>query len=307
MSGDRRFAPDWLALREPADRAARSRSLANTTIDALRSDGLVRVLDLGAGTGANVRYLTELLPADQDWLLVDYDASLLQEAPMRMTSWGRERNHRVSREPDAIRLHGSERTTRLRTRCVDLRTFEEAPFEPEGVFREHESLFDGRALVTAAALLDLVSAPWLDRLTDECRRCGAAILFALTYDGRITCVPEEPEDEWIRQLVNRHQRTDKGFGDALGPAAADRARRCFEASGYRIVSERSDWVLSPENDMLQQQLIEGWAQAASVMAPEALRTIHDWRGRRLAHVTRRCSSLIVGHQDLGGWLASKFP
>src|SRR4051794_18050956 len=64
------FSAEWLALREASD--ARARSAALTTAVADRVAGS-RVLDLAAGTGANVRYLEAFLPADRgrvQWLLV---------------------------------------------------------------------------------------------------------------------------------------------------------------------------------------------------------------------------------------------
>ena len=59
---------DWLALREPADAAARSDSLTRTITDVVAPCDPVRVLDLATGTGANLRYLVERLPPRQDWL-----------------------------------------------------------------------------------------------------------------------------------------------------------------------------------------------------------------------------------------------
>src|SRR5512145_1693945 len=86
---------------------------------------------------------------------------------------------------------------------------------------------DGRDLVTAAALLDLVSASWLARLATRCAAVRADVLFALTYDGRIEWSPAIDGDARMCELVNLHQRTDKGFGPALGPAATTEAGRIF--------------------------------------------------------------------------------
>src|SRR5580765_2302390 len=74
---------DWLALREPADAAARSVSLTREVAAALGipSGGALRILDLCSGTGSNVRYLAPRLLTPQDWLLVDRDAELLARAP----------------------------------------------------------------------------------------------------------------------------------------------------------------------------------------------------------------------------------
>ncbi|MDJ0891981.1 MAG: class I SAM-dependent methyltransferase, partial [Gammaproteobacteria bacterium] len=73
MSG---FSGEWLALREPVDDRSRSGTLV-TRLSARAPEGRLRVLDLGAGTGANLRYLAPRLGGEQEWLLVDHDSSLL--------------------------------------------------------------------------------------------------------------------------------------------------------------------------------------------------------------------------------------
>ena len=56
-SGDMEtFDADWLALREPADRRARDGALPERLCAAWRRHGWSRVVDLGSGTGANLRY-----------------------------------------------------------------------------------------------------------------------------------------------------------------------------------------------------------------------------------------------------------
>lgn len=285
------FNADWLALREPADRTARSAPLTRAVCDGLARGGPLRLLDLAAGTGANVRYLADRLAGEQSWLLVDDDASLLAQVPARMSAWGGERGYEALSDAEGLVLRGKGLTFRVATRCLDLATLDD------------DGMFEGRALVTASALLDLVSERWLGVLADRCRRSAATVLFALTYDGRIRCAPEEPEDDLVRDLVNRHQRSDKGFGEAAGPDATGRAERCFSALGYRVRREPSDWVLPPDARELQQQLIEGWAEAAVAIAPAQTVSIRSWRERRLAHVAAGRSRLIVGQEDLAAWLS----
>ena len=280
------FSEGWLSLREPADHAARSLSLTQAVFDELSPDAPLRILDLAAGTGSNLRYLTSgpaggSAPAKglvgagprarpepsrrvrPNWLLVDHNPALLARVPA---------------SPD------------VETRCLDLSTLEDC------------AIFEGRSLVTASALLDLVSEEWLRALAARCAGSGAAVLFALSYDGRVIWTPEDPDDAAVVASVNEHQLTDKGFGPALGPDATDVAARCFEGVGYRVRRAASDWLLTPESRALQSQLIEGWAQAATEMSPVRTRVIDGWRDRRLAHVAAGWSEVLVGHQDLGGIL-----
>jgi SAM-dependent methyltransferase len=285
------FTPEWLALREPADAAARSERLLQAVAARFTLETNLTVLDVGAGTGANARYLAERLHPQQQWLLVDHDPTLLIEASQRLRGWGEARGLGVSRDEGAWRVEGEGLAVTFTTRLADLADLSAVP-----------ELFLDRRLVTASALLDLVSARWLESLASECRVAGAAGLFTLTYDGRFHCLPEEPGDDDIRALVNEHQHGDKGFGPALGPSACTVAAECFGALGYAVDREASDWHLEPDAAELQRQVIEGWARAAVQVAPDRAAFIRDWTDRRLAHVLEGHSRLVVGHEDLAVWL-----
>jgi hypothetical protein len=287
------FKPDWLALREPADVLARSSRLTRVIADRFPDDVELHALDIATGTGANVRYLAEHLPPRQRWMVVDRDPVLLDELPMRMRSWGVARGLEVVGEGEALLLTGARLMCRLARCRRDLAT------DIEG---GDGDVFAGSRFVTASALLDLVSGPWLRALAGRCRENRAAVLFALTYDGRIRCSPEEPEDDTMRALVNTHQRTDKGFGAALGATACGWAEQCFASLGYHVQREPSDWVLEPDARQLQEQLIDGWAEAAIAVGSGQPSSIRSWRTRRLAHVTAGRSRLVVGHEDLAAWL-----
>ncbi|MEO8258602.1 MAG: class I SAM-dependent methyltransferase [Acidobacteriota bacterium] len=281
----------WLALREPADVAARSVPLTQALAAVLPRRGPLRVLDLATGTGSNIRYLAEQLSGEQDWLAVDHDAVLLAELPARMSAWAAARAFDVSVGAEGLAIRGARFVCRVsETRRLGLGTLTDA------------TIFSGRQLVTASALLDLVSEPWLRALAERCREGGAAALFALTYNGQSNCTPAEPEDDMIRQLMNRHQKTDKGFAAAAGPDATDAAARCFSAVGYRVQRTASDWILPPDAGDLQRQLIEGWAEAAAEIAPEQKALVGSWLARRLAHVAAGRSRVTVGHEDLAAWL-----
>jgi len=145
-----------------------------------------------------------------------------------------------------------------------------------------------------------VSEQWVNDLADRCALDGAAVLFALSYDGRIECSPPDSDDAEIVAMVNEHQRTDKGFGPALGPANVDCAERGFRSRGYTTRRASSDWILTPATQALQRALIDGWAQAAAEVQPSRALLIEAWRVRRHAHVDANRSSIVVGHEDLVG-------
>jgi hypothetical protein len=281
----------WLALREAADWSARSDRLVQSISNALAPTDAVRALDLCTGTGSNLRYLLDRLPVPQQWLAVDRDPALLAEVPARLSTWAKVKGCGVTTDGHVSRVRGDRVDVQVETRELNLERLDAA-------------LFAGRNLVTASALLDLVSESWLRILAARCRAAGAAVLFSITYNGQSSCDPREPEDDLVRQLMNLHQKTDKGLGGpAVGPEAWVTAENAFVDAGYRVERATSDWLIEPWDREFQRQLIEGWAYAAREIAPlqgtpYQADMIADWLRRRLAHVAAGRSHIVVGHVDM---------
>jgi hypothetical protein len=286
------FSAEWLGLREPFDAAARAPSVARElalNLDRSGNEAPLEILDLGAGAGSNFRYLAPLLGGLQRWRLADNDPKLLDAALGATHSWAGARGADARRARTALSVGASDLVCHIETELADLSDLTAVELPAGG-------------LVTAAALLDLVSQDWLETLAQRCRAAGAAVAFALTYDGRTTVEPAEHEDALVLSLFNRHQRLDKGFGPALGPAAAGAAEAAFEAHGYELRAAPSDWVIGPKQHAMQLALLDGWLAAALEMAPENRSALTSWHERRRSHMLAGRSQLRVGHIDLIGWL-----
>jgi SAM-dependent methyltransferase len=261
------FSADWLAQREPFDRAARDASAALMELRSVAarlrgSDPVLRVIDLGCGTGANLRELAPRLGGVQQWLLVDHDPRLLATLPESLEGPG----WHAQAHPLRVDLAAA----------LDALPFREA------------------RLVTASALLDLVSESWLDGLLSRVRAADAAVLFALNVDGRVVWEPGLAGDAEVHELFAAHQRRDKGFGPALGGEAVALAVARLDAMGYNVTQARSDWCI--EEPPMLRAMIEGMAGAALEQEPAAHARIGAWQAQRLALVDRSC--LRVGHVDL---------
>jgi hypothetical protein len=279
---------EWLALREAADAASRSETVTNAVVSALDRHDQLRVLDLATGTGANVRFLMpRLRNSRQRWLTLDRSGVLLDNIPRRMSEAG----YDVAPRSNGWEIRGNGVSCLIEPKVIELATIPDA------------EVLESPHLVTASALLDLVSDSWLRSLAARCLDMRAAALFAITYNGHSSCSPPEPEDRLVLELFNRHQRTDKGLGGpAAGPAAVAAVVRAFDETGYLVVREASDWNIGPEDVSFQRELIDGWAHAASEIDPGSALTIARWRERRLTHVADGRSHLVVGHDDVGAWL-----
>jgi SAM-dependent methyltransferase len=252
-----RFAHDWLALREPYDRAARSGALADRFADALGP--APDLIDLGCGTGANLRYLAPRLAREQRWLCLDRDVELMTRAEAARSGF----------------------KSKVRFAVLDLAS-------------DMDTLALEGAGVTASALLDLTSAAWLDQLAGRCER--SPVLMALSFDGRLSWQPALDEDDLVLARFVAHQRTDKGFGPALGPDAAAHLAERLATQGHRVETAACDWRLGPADRPLVETMLEGVIAAAAAIEQD--RRLAQWAESRRRQLDRDHLGLTVGHVDL---------
>lgn len=300
------FSADWLQLRAAADARARAADLlAALGVAAAGADGgqprrFAPILDLGAGTGANLRYLAPRLGPAQHWRCIDQNADLLSQLPSSSLAWSRRAGYRVDIDADTLSLAGPGWSASVSCEQRDLARALDLPAPSAGASEPScppLSLPAG-ALITASALLDLVAEDWLARLIERCRSAGCALLFALSYDGRVTLTPAQPVDLEVIELVNQHQRRDKGFGPALGPTAPAVAERLLAGAGYRLRSAHSDWQIGADEPELLMALIAGWIEAALELEPAASSRLQGWQQARQAQIARGDLRVQVGHRDI---------
>jgi hypothetical protein len=169
-----RVAPEWLALREPADAAARSGELAERLARHLPPTGPYVIHDLGGGSGSMGRWLAPRLPGPQHWVIHDRDTDLLELA--------------IADPPPAVTVE---------TRHSDI-----TRLTPDDLA--------GASAVVASALLDLLTGEQLARMLRAC--AGRPMLLALTVVGRVALRPADPLDARIGAAFNAHQRRGGRLG-----------------------------------------------------------------------------------------------
>lgn len=274
------FDSNWLNLREPADHQARSRSLmpevlawaereysTPDVVSGLHAPPLL-IADLGAGTGSNARYLAPALTVPQHWVLLDQDEQLLALAVDRMEHLD------VPMEIRACHMSADSLASQIPS---------------------------GTRLITASALIDLMSAPWLEALAKTAADGGAGVYIVLSYDGQFELSPALEGDRWILDTVNAHQHRHKGTGAAMGPDATGYLQAQLQGYGYQVSVAPSPWQLSPEQWELQIALLEGWQQAVGEQAPGEKDKARRWFDRRLVQAREQRLCIRVDHLDLFAW------
>ncbi|MEU1306897.1 class I SAM-dependent methyltransferase [Streptomyces shenzhenensis] len=263
-----RYAPEWLELREPADAAARALDLLDPLRIRLanlpgRADGLV-VHDLGCGTGSMGRWLAPRLDGAQHWILHDRDPYLLHFAAV-----------------------GSPRAAADGSRVsVETRRGDVARLTPDALA--------GASLVTASALLDVLTHEEVATLAATCVAAGCPALLTLSVAGRVQLTPADPLDADITEAFNAHQRRT----GLLGPDAVTATCEAFTDRGATVKLQPSPWRLGPEEAALTAQWLRGWVGAAVEQRPELAQRADRYLEDRLAACAAGELHVVVHHTDL---------
>jgi hypothetical protein len=263
-----RVSPDWLDLRERADAAARSRDLVRRLRGRLTADRPLVVHDLACGSGSMGRWLAPLLAGPQHWVLHDRDPDLLARAESAVPG-----------------LAADGAAVTVETRLSD-------------VTRLGREELAGSDLITASALLDLLTEDELAALTQACAGAGCPVLFALSVTGRVQLLPADPLDSRIAASFDAHQRRMTPRGRLSGPDGVGAAVRAFAELEAETVVEPSPWRLGAEEAGLAVEWLTGWIEAACEQDPELAADADPYRQRRLREAEAGCLAVTVGHADL---------
>ncbi|MFI1394291.1 methyltransferase domain-containing protein [Streptomyces sp. NPDC020681] len=286
-----RYAPEWLALREGADAAARSRELlaplrqqlavAAKPADQPERDVALVIRDLGCGTGSMGRWLAPRLNGPQHWILHDHDPDLLELAAARMPRTAAD---------------GSRVTVTVERGDV-------AHLDADGL--------RGTSLVTASALLDLLTRDELDALAAACAAAECPALLALSVVGRVDLTPDDPLDAEMAEAFNSHQRREDRGRRLLGPDAVAAASAAFARHGMTVRAHNSPWRLGPgsaggqgrpgsgdDGSALMGEWLRGWVDAAVEQSPELAPRADAYVRRRLAACEAGELRIVVHHSDV---------
>jgi hypothetical protein len=148
----------------------------------------------------------------------------------------------------------------------------------------------GASLITASALLDMLTADELARMLRACS--GRPMLLAMTVAGRVDLSPADPLDTQFAAAFNGHQRR----AGRLGPDAVDAA---VEQLSGEVLVRPSPWRLdAAAHADLMTEWLGGWIAAAGEQEPALVAKGGGYRNRRLAQAAAGELAVTVHHADL---------
>jgi hypothetical protein len=214
------------------------------------------------------RWLAPLLPGPQRWVLHDRDADLLALA---------------AADAPGPAVDGA--AVAVETRLSDITQLGGDDLA-------------GATLITASALLDLLTRDELGALIRSCVGAGCPALLTLSVTGRAHLAPADQLDSRVAAAFDAHQRRMTPRGRLLGPDAVDAAVEGFRGLGAEVIVRPSPWRLGAAEAGLAVEWLSGWVGAACEQEAGLAADADLYRRRRLREAEAGRLTVTVGHADL---------
>ncbi len=224
--------------------------------------------DLGCGTGAMGRWLAPLLPGRQHWVMHDRDVDLLEVAAADLP---------------APAADGAAVTVEAKR---------------SDITRLQPGELAHATLITASALLDLLTEEQFATLVTVCADAACPMLLTLSVVGRVGLTPADPLDRRVAAAFDAHQRRVTQRGRLLGPDAVAVALEQFGRLGAEVLVRPSPWRLGALQSDLAAEWFTGWAGAACQQQDELTAKTDVYIRQRLAQATAGQLAVTVDHADL---------
>jgi hypothetical protein len=257
----------WLIARAAADGAAREATVSTLLprlSEHVRPDrgAAVRMIDVGAGSGANQRWLAPRLPFHQQWIHLDHDPGILGHT------------HDVGHTE--LVVGGIDTLDQLLDR------------RPAGDVHQP-------AVITCAAVLDVLTRRDLALLCELISTRAVPALLSLSVTGEMSIEPSDAADGTLLDAFNAHQRRD----GRAGPDAPDLVVAHCHRTGVRVQEMSTPWVLDASSDhefvaRFLRERLDAAVEHEPTLGPAGA----SWLRHRLAQLDDPGTRITVGHRDL---------
>jgi len=278
---------DWLEERCRFDARARNAPVEKRILEFFSSVPLIRVLDIGSGLGANVRYYSRLFDCDQKWFLVEKSPERSLKAPGAIKSWAKENGWKTNESEKGITVLMPHRRVQIE--------FKHGSF----LDRENMALLSGIDLVAANALLDLITEKQFEDLAGGLAVYRIPLLATLNYESMSFSPCERKDTEFIAAYEG-HMKRHRQSGRAMGPDAVRHVTGFSEKNGVSVLSGKSPWHIGGKDQKMATLLFFFIERALAEVRASGkwLSGMNSWIRRKRRKIWKGDLETTVTHSDV---------
>ncbi|MBW4632074.1 MAG: class I SAM-dependent methyltransferase [Iphinoe sp. HA4291-MV1] len=280
---------EWLELRIPYDTTARNSIVEASCQQYLKKRKRVKIIDLGAGTGANCRYYLSKISQEQEWFLVEQNQELLEIAFDRLIVWAQENRYESQLQNSRLVLKNQVYQITIH-RIV-------------GSILDLENLIDLNTLdlAVANAVFDLFSEKQFQTLLECLKKYQLPFLATLNYTGT-NFIPQTDNDSDFIQYYNQHMQRHQYFGRGMGPECGPSMWEAMKRIGMKVIQGESPWEITSSDPVFLQLLLRFMEESIPEILEEATLQdeLNNWLLEKQQMIAQNKLSCNVAHQDFWG-------
>lgn len=284
------FDPNWLETRYRFDSSARKNSTEKKMLNHFSSHGNINILDIGAGTGNNVRYYSPFLPQNQSWLLLDSDPLLNSQSLVLLSQWAKKNHWPYQLSENELQFQISTKTITVKKKL--------------GSLLELNKIIDLAKvnLITANAVFDLFSSLQWKIFLNQLTPFSLPLLATLNY-SEMSFFPFCKINQKYIHLYNDHMTRKQKFGKAMGASCAQEMSDILTQYNYNTITEQSNWIIDPKENIMLNFLIHFMEKSVDEMisSPLEKKTFHQWIEKKRKDIKEARLKAKVQHIDIFAW------
>ena len=277
----------WLDERYRFDAVARNPTIEQKFLHSLPSKDTISLVDVGAGSGANGRYLMEKIPANQQWVLIEQNPDFSKASLQVLQQHARHQGYTSFLEQDTLTLQTPTKTIQVNAK--------------QGSLLEIENMTDlsHTDAVVANAVFDLFTPHQFDTFVSTIARYQLIFLSTLNYEN-MHFSPNTPQDEKMIALYHAHMLRPQTVGTAMGPDCIPQISEILKKYRYAVDTGSSIWNIHSKDEKMMQYLLNFMESSITELppSPEDALLLQQWvkQKEEAADFT-----LTIEHQDILGY------
>tara|TARA_Y100000992_G_scaffold299329_1_gene265935 strand:+ start:1413 stop:2285 length:873 start_codon:yes stop_codon:yes gene_type:complete len=284
---DNKFSKSWIKMRMDYDNISRSSVLVDY-LNLIPKENDIDLIDLYCGSGNFLIWSFNKNILFKNCILVDNDINLLKSIKSNL------RAHSASAYSIRSNTNNLDLLIKKNSETISLLSIKKNNCD------DYRYSSKKNHVISYSAALDIMSKSSIHSALKRIKK-NNVLYFSLCFNGLVRWTPTNTFDKYILTFFNNHQRSDKGFGKALGHKSIEFIRKKAEKLNLKIVVEDSPWIVknkSYKDKVFMKRYLLDIKKSLFHMEGIDRDILREWYQEKKSYIDNKNIKLYVGHNDI---------